>query len=88
MPTLHNGVSAFFYFLVYLQGIKIVKARRCKMLDLLKQNYIIIKIRDFKKLNETCKNFLENFFDIKEHERFENLIVLEKNEKYIFNKIF
>jgi len=58
------------------------------MLDLLKQNYIIIKIRDFKKLNEAYKNFLENFFDIKPHEIHENYLILEKKEKYIFNKIF
>lgn len=56
--------------------------------NLLKQNYILVKAKEFKKLNEAYKNFLENFFDIKEHERFDNLIVLKKKEKYLLSKFF
>ena len=56
--------------------------------NLLKQNYILVKAKEFKKLNSAYKNFLENFFEIKPHEIYDNLIVLEKKEKYLPLKFF
>ena len=56
--------------------------------NLLKQNYILIKIEEFQKLNSAYQEFLKNFFEIKPHEIYDNLIVLEKKEKYLPSKFF
>ena len=56
--------------------------------NLLKQNFIIIKLKDFQKLNNLQKDFLSNFFNIKEHEFLNNCLVLEKKQKFIKLKNF
>jgi len=59
-----------------------------KTQNLLKQNFIIVKTSEFKKLNNLEKAFLSHFFDVKTHWYDENLLVLEKKQKYIMQKIF
>ncbi len=53
------------------------------MQEILKQNFIILETKKFKKLNESYKEFLSIFFKIERHEIFDHLIILKKREKYL-----
>ena len=49
-----------------------------KTQELLKQNFVVIKANEFKKLNSLEKAFLSYFFNIKEHDFLDNCLILEK----------
>ena len=53
------------------------------MWEVLKQNYIILENKKFKKFNEDYKEFLSIFFEIKRHKVFDHLLILKKKEKYL-----
>ena len=53
------------------------------MWEILRQNYIILEAKKFKKFNENYKEFLSIFFKIEKHEIFDHLLILEKKEKYL-----
>jgi len=53
------------------------------MWEILRQNYIILEAKKFKKFNENYKEFLSIFFKIEKHEIFDHLLILKKREKYL-----